>query len=94
MQLSGLRKKLRYKNEMWMHGWISRSARMLVFSVASSTQVGMAHHGNISITDNVLSTDIRVIIEPSPGPQECSPGPEELVPAHAFLVSGMMTLPT
>ena len=52
----------------------------------------MVHHGNIRITDNVLSTDIRIIIEPSPGPQECSPGPEELVPAHAFLVSGMMTL--
>ncbi len=32
-----------------------------LFSVALSTQVGMVHHGNISVTD-VLNTNIRIII--------------------------------
>ena len=42
-------------------------ARRTMFSVALSTQVGMVHHGNISVTDRcwyVLSTNIRIIIGP------------------------------
>jgi hypothetical protein len=33
----------------------------MVFSVALSTQVGMVHYRNISVTD-VLNTNIRIII--------------------------------
>ena len=35
-----------------------------MFSVALSTQVGMVHYRNISVTD-VLNTNIRIIIGPS-----------------------------
>ena len=38
---------------------------VVLFSVALSTQVGMVHYRNISVTDSygyVLSTNIRIII--------------------------------
>ena len=49
---------------MVWYGMVERRGsdeRVDVFSVALSTQVGMVHYRNISVTD-VLNTNIRIII--------------------------------